>query len=55
MLVDLRFPGARDPLLAPGQLYELNDTVMVPARAFDFLVFLDRSHKMAPLAWPSCP
>jgi erythromycin esterase-like protein len=54
LLVDLRFPGTRDPHLAPGRLYELNDTLLVPATAFDLLVFLDRSPKMTPLAWPPC-
>lgn len=54
LLVDLRFPDAEDPLLVPGRIYELNRQRMVPAQAFDGLVFLDRSRKMAPLAWPSC-
>jgi erythromycin esterase len=54
LLVDLRFPGAATPLLEPGRSYELNNTEMVPARAFDVLLFLDRSHKMTPLQWRPC-
>jgi len=54
LLVDLRFPGASEPPIAPGQVYELNSTPMVPARAFNALVFLDRSRKMTPVAWVPC-
>ncbi len=54
LLVDLRFPGTSDPLLAPGGLYNVGNASMVPARAFDALVYLDRSRKMTPLAWAPC-
>jgi erythromycin esterase-like protein len=54
LLVDLRFPGTSTPLLEPGRSYELNSTEMVPARAFDVLLFLDRSPKMTPLQWRPC-
>ena len=54
LLVDLRFPGTSEPLLEPGGLYGVGEAPMVPARAFDGLVYLDRSRKMTPLAWASC-
>lgn len=54
LLVDLRFPGTSEPLLAPGGLYNVGNASMVPARAFDALVYLDRSRKMTPVAWAPC-
>ncbi|HXT22297.1 MAG TPA: erythromycin esterase family protein [Thermoanaerobaculia bacterium] len=50
LLVDLRATS----LFEPGSEYELGWRTVVPARTFDALVYLDRSRKMSPLAWPSC-
>lgn len=49
LLVDLRATS----LFEPGSEYELGWRTVVPARTFDALVYLDRSRKMSPLAWPS--
>lgn len=54
LLVDLRFPGAQEPFLAPGSRYQLNGTAMVPRQQFDGLIYLERSRRMEPLAWSPC-
>ncbi|HWM89816.1 MAG TPA: erythromycin esterase family protein [Thermoanaerobaculia bacterium] len=54
LLVDLDFPGGKPPFLSPGARYEMNEVGMVPAGQFDGAVFVERSRKMDPLAWPSC-
>src|SRR6185436_8998746 len=55
LLLDLEFPGGNPPFLAPGQNFPFSETrYMVPANQFDGAFFLERSHKMDPLRWPSC-
>jgi hypothetical protein len=54
LLVDLAFPGTSSPLLVPGQPYEITGATMVPRRAYDALVYLERSRAMTPLQWTPC-
>lgn len=54
LLVNLGFPGGNPPFLVPGQAYRLSESNMVPASQFDAVIFLSRSRKMDPLAWPPC-
>ncbi len=53
LFVDLRQPVA-DPILQPGRLYVVSDSVAIPRQQYDGLIFLDHSPKMVPLAWPAC-
>ncbi len=53
LLVDLDIPPGHAPFLAPGEVYELSHSPMVPNRHFDGIVYLDYSRPMAPLFLPS--
>lgn len=54
LLVDLDFPGGKPPFLAPSEGIRFSEAGMIPANQFDGAFFLERSHKMDPLRWPSC-
>ncbi len=53
LLVDLAFPGTRDPYLPRG-FYDMNIGLMEPHRHYNGFLYLEHSPKMHPLQWPSC-
>ncbi len=54
LLLDLDFPGAAEPLLTPGVVYELGARRMVPREHFDALVYVETSPAMTPTRWEPC-
>jgi erythromycin esterase len=54
LLVDLDFPGAAEPFLAPGVPYSLDRQLTVPRTHYDALVYLDLSPAMTPLFRAPC-
>lgn len=53
-LVDLDPRGSHPSFFAPGLSYSVGLTPMVPAAAYDGLVYLEVSPKMTPLLWAPC-
>jgi hypothetical protein len=53
LLVDLAFPGTREPYIPPGER-ELGDYLVNPPQLYNGILYLEVSPKMTPLAWPSC-
>jgi erythromycin esterase-like protein len=53
LLVDLTFPGARDPFLPPGR-YTMGEEVFDLRRHFNGVIYLNRSPAMNPLYGPPC-
>ncbi|HKH47224.1 MAG TPA: erythromycin esterase family protein [Thermoanaerobaculia bacterium] len=53
LLVDLAFPGTRDPYLPRG-FYNMGIDLLEPHREFNGIFYLEHSPKMHPLRWNPC-